>query len=57
MEKEFLTPIEIANILKVNKLTVYRYIKSNKIKAYKIGNDLRIDKQDFEDFLESIKIK
>jgi len=57
MNKEFLTPIEIANILKVNKITVYRYIKANKIKAYKIGKDLRIDKKDFESFLGDIKIK
>jgi putative molybdopterin biosynthesis protein len=47
---------EIANILQVTKMTVYRYIKAKKIKAYKIGKEIRIDGSDFQDFLESIKI-
>ena len=47
---------EIADILKVTKMTVYRYIKAKKIKAYKIGKEIRIDGTDFEAFLESIKI-
>lgn len=47
---------EIAEILQVTKMTVYRYIKAKKIKAYKIGKEIRIDGADFEAFLESIKI-
>lgn len=47
---------EVAEILQVTKMTIYRYIKAKKIKAYKIGKEIRIDGTDFEAFLESIKI-
>lgn len=47
---------EIADILQVTKMTVYRYVKAKKIKAYKIGKEIRIDGIDFQNFLESIKI-
>lgn len=47
---------EIAEILQVTKMTVYRYVKAKKIKAYKIGKEIRIDGTDFQNFLESIKI-
>lgn len=57
MEKPILYKVEeIADILQVTKMTVYRYIKAKKIKAYKIGKEIRIDGSDFQDFLESIKI-
>ena len=57
MEKPILYKVEeIADILQVTKMTVYRYVKAKKIKAYKIGKEIRIDGSDFQDFLESIKI-
>lgn len=57
MENPILYKVEeIADILKVTKMTVYRYIKAKKIKAYKIGKEIRIDGSDFQNFLESIKI-
>lgn len=57
MEYDFLTVKELANTLKVNKMTVYRYIKAGKIEAYKIGKDYRITKKEFDNFLEKIKTK
>jgi len=33
MNLEFLTVEEVANLLKVNKMTVYRYIKAEKMTA------------------------
>lgn len=56
-EKEFYTAQELANKLRVNIMTIYRYIKAEKIKAYKMGKDFRIDKDEFNKFLESIKTK
>lgn len=57
MENPILYKVEeIADILQVTKMTVYRYIKAKKIKAYKIGKEIRIDGSDFQIFLESIKI-
>ena len=55
MKYEFLTVKEVAEILKVTKMTIYRYIKAGKITAYKIGKDFRIEKAEFGKFLENIK--
>jgi excisionase family DNA binding protein len=55
--KEFLTAKELAETLRVNIMTIYRYIKAGKIKAYKIGKEFRIDKEEFDKFLENMKTK
>lgn len=55
MKYEFLTVQEVANILKVTKMTIYRYIKAGKITAYKVGKDFRINKEEFDKFLNIIK--
>lgn len=34
---------ELAAMLRVNKMTIYRYIKAKKLTAYKIGKEYRID--------------
>ena len=52
-----LTIDEIIKILKVSKMTIYRYIESGKLKAYKLGKEYRIDKKDLEEYLSSIKTK
>jgi excisionase family DNA binding protein len=49
MEKLY-TIQEVADILKVSKKSVYRYIKSGKLKAKKIGQ-WRIRKSDLEKFI------
>jgi putative molybdopterin biosynthesis protein len=53
----FYTAQELADILKVNIMTVYRYIKAGKITAYKIGKEFRIEKKEFEKFLDKVKTK
>jgi len=55
--KEFMTAQELADILKVNIMTIYRYIKAGKITAYKIGKEFRIEKKEFEKFLDKVKTK
>lgn len=51
MDKEiFYTTNEVAKLLKVSKRTVFRYIKSGKLKATKIGQ-WRIRKEDFDKFI------
>jgi len=55
MKYEFLTIQEVANILKVTKMTIYRYIKAGKITAYKVGKDFRINKEEFDKFLNKIR--
>lgn len=55
--KEFYTAKELADILRVNIMTIYRYIKAGKIEAYKIGKEFRIDKKEFNIFLNKLKTK
>ncbi|MBU1558131.1 helix-turn-helix domain-containing protein [Patescibacteria group bacterium] len=57
MEKEFYTPAEVAENLRVNIMTIYRYIKAGKINAHKLGKDFRIDVKEYERFLKSIETK
>ena len=45
--REFYMAQELANKLQVNVMTIYRYIKAGKLKAYKIGKEFRIDKKKF----------
>ena len=54
-QKEFYKAEELAEKLQVNIMTIYRYIKSGKLQAYKIGKEYRIDKKTFEAFLKSVK--
>ncbi len=56
-EKEFFTAFDLAEKLEVNVMTIYRYIKSGKLKAYKIGKEFRIEKIEFDAFLERVKTK
>ena len=56
-QDSFYTAEELAKELKVNIMTIYRYIKAKKLKAYKIGKEFRIDKQEFNKFLNSAKNK
>jgi excisionase family DNA binding protein len=55
--QEFYTAKEISDKLKLNVMTIYRYINAGKLKAYKIGKEFRIEKQEFDDFLNNVKIK
>ncbi|MFH1175714.1 MAG: helix-turn-helix domain-containing protein [bacterium] len=54
---EFYNIQETADLLRVSKMTIYRYIKARKLKAYKIGKEFRIDKKEFNNFLNSVKTK
>jgi len=56
-EKEFYKAEELAKVLNVNIMTIYRYIKANKLKAYKIGKEFRIDKVEFNEFLSRVQNK
>lgn len=49
---EFYTAEELAKKLRVNIMTIYRYIKAKRLKANKIGKDFRIPKDEFERFIK-----
>jgi len=56
-QEKFYTARELADILKLNIMTIYRYIKAGKLKAYKIGKEFRINKEEFQRFLDKVKTK
>ena len=53
MDDSFLTLIEVADRLRVSRLTVWRYVNAGHLPAYKFGRDLRIKKSELEVFIES----
>jgi len=54
-EQNFYLVSELADTLRVSHMTIYRYIKAGKIKAYKIGKEFRIGKGEFQRFLNKVK--
>jgi len=56
-KQEFYTAKELAEKLRVNIMTIYRYIKAGKLKAYKMSKEFRIDKEEFNKFLNKVKTK
>ena len=56
-EKAFYKAEDLAELLEVNIMTIYRYIKAGRLKAHKIGRDFRIDKREFDHFLKSVRTK
>jgi len=56
-KQEYYTAKELAEKLRVNIMTIYRYIKAGKLKAYKIGKEFRINKGEFQRFLDKTKTK
>ena len=55
-EKEFLTVKEVAELLRVKPLTVYRMVKDGRLYGYSIGRNLRFKRQDIDVFLESSRV-
>ncbi len=48
-----LTPSEVAELLRVSTMTVYRLIKSGELPAAKISSSYRLREEDVDAFLES----
>ncbi|MDD3487846.1 MAG: helix-turn-helix domain-containing protein [Candidatus Pacebacteria bacterium] len=56
-QQEYYTAQELADKLRVNIMTIYRYIKARKLKAYKMSKEFRIGKKEFNKFLNKLEIK
>ncbi len=52
---DVLTVDEVANLLKLSKITIYRLIKTGEIPAYKVGASWRVNREDLEAYIESRK--
>jgi excisionase family DNA binding protein len=50
--KEYLTPGDIMRVLRVSRTTAYGYIRSRRLKSFKIGRLVRIKAEDLERFIE-----
>lgn len=54
-QSDFYTIDEVCDILRVSRMTIYRYIKAKKLLAYKLGKEMRVAKTDFQLFLNARK--
>ena len=54
---EVFTAHELAARLKVNVITIYRYIKAGTLRAHKIGKEFRISRADFEAWLAQTRTR
>ncbi len=52
MEEKFYSIQEIAQILKVTYLTVYRWIRAGNLKAFQVQKQYRIKESDLNKFVE-----
>lgn len=51
--EELYTIKEVSGMLKVSRVTLYRWIQTGKLKYYRAGKGVRIPKSSLEQFLES----
>ncbi len=49
---EFLTVSEVARLMRVSNMTVYRLIKSGELSAVRIGNRYRVRESDVHRYLD-----
>lgn len=49
---EIYTPDEIALKLKISEQTVRRYLRQDKIKGFKLGNNWRVKEKDLLEFID-----
>jgi len=56
MNDKFYTPKEVASLLKVSYMTIFRWIKAGKIEAYKFGKQYRIKKDELDKFINERKV-
>jgi excisionase family DNA binding protein len=56
MKDKFYTPQEVAELLKISYMTVFRWIRAGKMKAYKLGKQYRISKEELDKFLEEGRV-
>lgn len=47
----FLTVAEVAAVIRVSKMTVYRMVHNGELPAVRFGRSFRVDKRDVDDFL------
>lgn len=56
LNHDYLTVKEVANLLKLSELTIYKYIRAQKLQAFEFGRHFRIERSDLEKFIKSQKV-
>ena len=54
---EYYTVNELVVLLKVGRKTLFTYIQTKELKAFKIGNSLRVRREDLETFILKQQIR
>ena len=57
MKKEFLSTIEMAKLLGISRVAVFKKIKTGKIKAKKVGRNFVIEKKNLSEILGKVLTK
>lgn len=57
VEETYFTVEEVAERLKVSRMSVYRWIKTGQLDAYKLGGEFRISEEAVERFLEAHRFR
>jgi excisionase family DNA binding protein len=52
-----LTPEQVADILQIHVLTVYKYIRQGKVDAVRVGRSYRIVPEDLEHWIEINRVR
>jgi excisionase family DNA binding protein len=50
---EFYTVLQAAKVLKIHQITVRRYIREGRLKAFRVGGNIRISIADLKTFTQS----
>jgi len=50
-EVKFLTVAEVARMMRVSKMTVYRLVHSGELPAVRVGRSFRVPERDVDDYL------
>ncbi|GLY63758.1 helix-turn-helix domain-containing protein [Amycolatopsis taiwanensis] len=50
---QFLTVAEVASLMRVSKMTVYRLVHSGELPAVRVGKSFRVPEKAVHDYLES----
>ncbi len=57
VSSEFLTVGEVARLMRVSNMTVYRLIKAGSLRAVQVGNRYRIRERDVHQYLNDHYVK
>ena len=54
--REFYTVVQLADILQLNEMTIYRMIKTGQLPCHQIGRMVRFRNDDVEEFLKQHRV-